>query len=28
MKDIIKEGAFDVSDIAHIEQNQSIIIKW
>ena len=27
MKDIIKEGAFDVSDIAHIEQNQSIIIK-
>ena len=27
MKDIIKEGLFDVSKIAHIEQNQSITIK-
>jgi hypothetical protein len=28
MKDVIKEGLFDVSKIAHIEQNQSITIKW
>lgn len=27
MKDVIKEGLFDVSKIAHIEQNQSITIK-
>lgn len=27
MKDVIKEGLFDVSKIAHIEENQSIIIK-
>ena len=27
MKDVIKEGMFDVSKIAHIEQNQSITIK-
>jgi len=27
MKDVIKEGIFDVSKIAHIEQNQSITIK-
>ena len=27
MKNIIKEGLFDVSKIAHIEQNKSIIIK-
>ena len=27
MKDVIKEGLFDVSKIAHIEQNQSITMK-
>ena len=27
MKDVIKKGMFDVSKIAHIEQNQSIAIK-
>ena len=27
MKDVIKKGMFDVSKIAHIEQNQSITIK-
>jgi hypothetical protein len=28
MKDVLLEGNADLSSIAHIEQNQSITIKW